>query len=67
MKEVSISYLDAANDPRDMLLALSAILDGLGKIFEECDGRKGVKEALYLLSDGAFNAGMSLTQEKSEK
>lgn len=58
MKEVSTAYLDAANEARDMLLALSAILTGLGRLCEDFENPGGLKEALFLLSqtcDGGVN------------
>lgn len=62
MREVSIDYLDAANDAKDRLLALSILLSGLGLVCRDLEGPNGLKEALFMLSQSCDEGASQMEQ-----
>lgn len=60
MKDVSVSYLDEVENAKELLLGLSVLLEGLGRICKDDGCRKGLTQALYLLDDVCFDMAKKL-------
>ncbi|MDL0088147.1 hypothetical protein [Campylobacter gastrosuis] len=60
MKEVSVFFLDEVDNAKDLLLGLSVLLEGLGRICNDDGSVKGLTQALYLLDDVCFDMAKKL-------